>query len=410
MKNLIYVITGFVVTLMVFSGCSSKTIIIDKPVSQLTTDKSKAYVALSYNPPNLLGPVPEAIVYEYNLKTNNQKQLITFDREGTYFVGMEPGKHYFIIRRVMPALALEEDVKYQFTINAIPGKTTYVDLQNLQVVTDQRKTLETKLKETPCNLTNMSKYDFKKIEQEKKSNSGSQWVKQPATSSENIILKYRSDLLVSELDCQNNKVIKLTNYPLFFSKISTIDNLKALPLIKPSKDNDSSKLMKIDDIKLKHNIYHVTHKNAIQKYPFEIFQYSDDSSLNQYTDIEFDIKYLSKIEEDDKESIESIIKDTFSSTDSSKKLKLIFTIDNYVPGNRAGRYFALSIDNAIESMASIQISVDFVDVNTGKVVGKVKSTKVLGMGIFGGSGTGIVEDSIDDIYKYTKSIYLKSNM
>lgn len=409
MKKSLYIAANFGFALMIFSGCSGKTITVEKPISDLTSDKTKAYIAFSYKPPNIMGPAPEALLYEFNLKTNYQKELVDFDTHGTYLQSVTPGEHYYIIRRVMPTLALAEDIKYQFTVDAIQGKITYVDLQMLKVITEQRERLETKLKEMPCNSANISQYGFEEVK-EKSNSSSVAGIKMASNTDEIAIRKYTSDLFGGmQLNCKNNKVIELTPVNSFFA-MATLDSLKALPLIEPSKSNDDSKLLEMDDIKVKYNIFHEMHKDAMQKYPFEIYQYADVASQHQYTGIELEINFLSKVEKDDKDNIQAIIKDAFSSFSSpedTKQLKLIVTVDNYVVGSRGGRYFALSSDNAIESMASIQISVDFIDSDTGKLIGKVKDTKVLGIGIFGGSSSGIVEDAVDEILKYTKSVYLK---
>lgn len=411
MKTHNLLMLSFTITFLLFlSGCAGKTVIVQEPLSSLTADKAKAYIAFAYDPPKLLGPTPEALLYEFNATTFEQKLLIEFDTHGKFLQEVTPGKHFYIIRRVMPALALQEDVKYQFSINAKQGEITYVDLQMLKVMTPERKILEGKLQKMSCNSDNLTRYNFEEIQEEKDSSNPVSSFEIRSNVKENSILKYKSPLFgYVEIGCVDNKVINLSSGSSFF-KVVTLKGMDELPIIKAAKELDNYKLLQKDDINDKYTIFHLLHKDAFQNYLFEIYEYSETSDEHKYGNIETVINLPKNFDSEDGLVINKTINDTFTSyisTNDNETLKIIFNVENYITGNRAKRYFALSYDNAFESMASFQLSAEFVDVATGKKIGKVKATRVLGIGIFGGSASGLVEDAVNDILTYAKSVYIK---
>ena len=395
--------------LTILSGCSSKAIRIKETMSTVTSDKSKAYIVFAYDPPKALGPAPEVLLYEFDPKTDKQKLLMDFDVHGKFIQKVASGKHYYIIRRAMSTLALREDIKYQCTINAKQGKITYVDLYRVKIFTPQRELLEKKLQEMPCTLDNLHRYGFEKIEEEEDSSS----IEGLGVSSEidkNSIKRYRSPLLENiKISCQNEQVMNFCSSDPF-CKTSTLKRINKLPIVKPAKSLDNYKLLEIDDIKSKYNIYHILHKDALQHYRFEIYDYSEKSNEHKYGNIQTVVNFPENIDLEDMSSITQIINNkynSYSSSDSTGKLMILFNVENYVSGNRAKRYFALSEDNALESMVSFQVSAEFVDLTTGQKIGKIKITRILGIGIFGGSALGVVEDAIDDIFAYTIAVYVK---
>ena len=402
-------------TAIFFSGCSSKVLHVEKPLSEITSDKSKAYVAFAYNL-KLFGPIPDAILYEFNPKTFEEtKALIDFDENGVFIQQVAPGKHYYIIRRVMPALSIQEDVKYQFTVDAKKGKITYVDLQMLKVFTPQRKRLEEKLQTMSCISINLQQFGFTRIEEHDKADKNS-IIPRQENKSINPIKEYESSWLGGmKITCENNKVVKLSHSDSFLNRqLLTFAEMKNLQIIKPKETLTSYKPLEKEDIEKKYHVFHIVYKDALQKYPFEIYSYPKQEQINQYKCIQTGISFPAKISTEDRSDISKIINNKFSICNSSassttNKLKIIFHIDNYTSGSRAGRYFSMSFDNMFESMSTIQISVDFIDAVTEQTIGKIKVTKVLGGGLFGGSSSGPIEDAVNLIYDYTKAVYLKKD-
>lgn len=378
-------------SLLFFSGCASNNVVMKEPLSNLTLDKSKAYIAFAYRPLEVFGgPTPEAILYEFDSQTFEQKTLIKFDDKAKFIQTVTPGKHYYILRGIMPAMALAEDIKYQFTVNAQKGNITYVDLQSLKIMTSERKMLERKIQEMSCTMTNLNKYGFEKIKDD----------------------VYKSPLLGDiEISCRNDKVVKLSpSYSIFSQRVSTLNSLTKLPIVKPAKSLDNYKLLDKEDIKVKYQVYHVLHKNAKQKYPFEILQYPNPSDEHKYSNIQLGIHLPQYLNAEDKLDVEKIIKNKFNSYLSSsgpEQLKIICNVKHYIPGNRMERYFAWSIDNMVEKMSSINISVDLIDASTGKRVGKVEVTRIVEAGALGGSTSDMIKEVSDSIVNYIRSVYLK---
>lgn len=377
-------------SLLFFVGCASQNVVSKEPLPTVTLDKSKAYIAFAYDPPKFFGaPTPAAILYEFDTKTYEQKTLIEFDDNAKFIQTVTPGNHYYILRRVMPALAIAEDVKYQFTVNAQQGKITYIDLQSLKVMTPERKMLEKKIQEMTCTTNNLNKYGFEKVKSD----------------------VYKSPLLGDiEISCKNDKVVKLSPSDSLIGKMGTLKSLTGLPIVRSAKSLENYKLLDKEDIKVKYQLYHVLHKDAIQKYPFEILQYPDQSNEHKYANIQLDINLPQYLNTEDKSEVSKIIKNEFKSYISSsgpEQLKIICNVKNYIPGNRMGRYSAWSIDDSFEKMSSINISVDLMDASTGKKVGKIEATGILAAGALGGSTPDMIKEVSESILNYIKAVYLK---
>ena len=381
--------------LIVLTGCASKTTTVNVPYSSINIDESKAYIVFAYEPFSLLGVSTPPIIYEFNPKSGQQKLVINFDKKGKFFQEVTPGEHHYIIRRVVPAMALQEDMKFHITVNVEKGEKTYVDVQGLKVFTLHRALLESKLQGMQCTLDNLNKYNFKEL-----------------SHGNNHIVLYESPMFNNiNIVCEGDKVVNIYSGTLMsIPQALTLKSIEGFSTIRPINEFNQNNLLDIEELNSKYNLFHILHKDALQKYPFEIYHYSAPTNEHKYESIQTVVKSQSNLDSKAMIDITKKISDTFiipNSSAKTKKLKIVFSIENYVSGNRAGRYFNLLIDNHFDSMASVQITAEYIDTETGKSIGKVKATRVLAIGILGGSSSGIVEDAINDILAYTEAVYIK---
>lgn len=166
----------FLLSLLVFTGCSTTSITLEKPSNELMKNKDKSYISFSRS--NSIGgmAIPCKIrTFDYQSKTF--KNVGTLMRGERIIYPVTPGKHYFYLTGGENDDYLEVDtlanhlyfVNTYVSLGIILGRTYFdkYDLNNQQISDIESLTLVTPSKESHADFEKTKKEEWSEIEEDK---------------------------------------------------------------------------------------------------------------------------------------------------------------------------------------------------------------------------------------------------
>ncbi len=373
------------------TGCASKSISVEKTESEITSDKSKAYIVFS-RPYNFLGGGNSIDIVQFNNRNFEPKYVAYLSAGERVIHQVTAGKKYFFTD-----VGANENI---ILIKTKPGNIYYVNIGVTgeaiffpKLYKERRLTFTKSLEEEKCSNSFLEKYLFK-LEVDKDEEIS-------YTVEKNPITRYKS-IIQFDIECQNGDVISLKDKYY----VHTLSELKETDLIKPNekamKDFSRDIYQYKKDIKAYYPTWNFKFKNVpmTESVFLDVKQIVEASDFRQYTD--FNV-VPSKNNTLDKEVIEEFtvsLDSKFSHINKDKTVTIEYTLNKLDTGDMFGRYMTMGIaKNSYRSnVGVIDIDIVFKDTNN-NILGAIRLTQLEAGGFLGGINT-LKQDVINAISEY----------
>jgi len=346
------------------------------------------------------------MITKFKPSSDKAKFIVQLNRNEKYIDRVSPSKHdYYIYIGSDLKHIVEVDIKAKevINVNALMGV----------VIPKSRELLTSKIKNTECTQKALKKFCFEPYI--KSTNSRSPNTSYTNKEKRNQEERYDSNIFLYSIYCNNGKINKLIDK----TNVSDEDISRAIE-VKPKKIKKSGMNTvrnTIDDLYL---FLITTHKGVMQKINgvFSLMG-SQSSSILQFTDPKYLYKYnslaLSKfnttsdLKNEEISALETDFNNTFRDKNlfsHAQELIIEYTINSYVDGNQATRYFGFTQNQRDQGMQSLSMNITFIDPKTKEIIGEVEYNAFLKGGLFGGT-VGLLNDAVNDITKYAKMNFIK---
>lgn len=372
-------------------GCAGKSIAINKTESELTQDKSKAYIVFS-RPYSFLGAGNSIDIVDFNNKTFEPKYVayLSAGEQVIYEVG--EGEKYFFTD-----VGANENIQ---VINAKIGQVYYLNLGVSKstiffpkLYLKRRLEFAENLKHQKCTDSFLSKYLF-----EPKNN---------AKDGKNISY---SSALQFNIECNNENIVDIKDS--YYGH--TLSELKEPTITMPNewalRHFELEKEQYTEDIKAYYPIWDSKLRDMpITEDTFlDIKQIVLDSDYKQYNNVKIIASIDSNItSKNEIENFNNSLREKFNNTiGQNKTLTIEYKINKLDAGNQAGRYLTMGIAKNQYKSNIGAIDLDVLFKNDDRIIGSIRLTEVELGGIAGGFNT-LNADVINTLYKYTMNNFIQ---
>lgn len=387
-----------------FTGCSTSSLKVSEPASQLMADKNNAYVVFT-RPNSFLGRAHNIDIMEFDVKEFNTKAVIHLANDEYTIYPVKPGKSYFFTNVGANENITMVDLKpgeIQYLNMGVTGNTIFfpVHLDNTRIK------FEDKLLTMNCDKSTIDRYLFTLLAEEEDDESNV-FIRKEKSIGDN---QYES-LLQYNITCEKGKITKIedTYHGTNISKISKLN------LVKPNKSYlkeilDRNSEFK-SDIKTLFPVWDLKLRNLpISETPV-VFLHEEPSQQNfqRFSTIKVKTKLLNK--NVDKvlynELVDDCVEKFSDINQEGETLNLLFEINNLDDGSMAGRYFTsgFSASGLYSDIGLLDLTITMLDMD-GNNIGKMRLTTIEGGGILGGVNT-MNSDLLNIAKKYIVYNYLK---
>ena len=383
-------ILSFIISIQIFTACSSNNIIIKDP-SNTIKDEKKGYIVFTMVDSYL----SSAMIVEFNIYSDNAKFIVELDRNQKYTAHVSPGKHYYY-------LEVNSDAKHIIQIDVKAGETVNINALMGTVIPKSRAELTSKIKKVQCTEKALRQFCFKPYTGKKP--------KKSLYSDNSNLERYDSDILLYSIFCDKDKTNKLVDNTL----ISEEDIFMATQ-VKPVTTKKHGMRLVRGEIDKSYNFIINTHHAVSQKvngkfnsdymYSMDIVKFTNKQNLYKYNRLSLSSTNNSgDLSPEEITDLEVGFNNTFKNQKLSSGIKNIlleYTIHSYEHGNQAARYFGITQAQRDEGMESLSMNIVFIDSDTRKIIGEIEYASFLKGGLFGGT-FGLLGDAVKHVTKYAK--------
>lgn len=380
----------FILLVISMGGCASKSIAVNKSISQLTADKSKAYIIFIRTLPGL----PKADIMHFDNVTYKTKYVASLSNGERVVYPVNVGSNYFYINS-----------NNIININTKAGLVYYVIIDRTsdigffpKLYKKSRFELGEYFKTQKCSPEFLNRFLFIKEDNGYEDSS---------YELEDNHLKYLSKTHF-KIKCTDQKITDVED--IYFNY--TLAQLNKTSLIKPT--NKGFEYFKDEqedyeeDIKELYPIWNLKFRDSpYTNDPFlEIKKMTSLKHLHKYSNVK--IKTANTDYKDNNASVDfktSLI-DEFKEYKQGKELTLEYKINVLDLGNDAAKILSSSFSQSVSKSNYGVIDIDVLFKDNGKIIGKIRITQIDGIG--GGGGLySITTNIIDIIYQYTLGNFIK---
>lgn len=393
LKLIVTIIIG-----LTFIGCAANNEKINIKESKLTQDKSKAYVVFM-RPDTYAGSAHYPRILEYIPEQKSVKFVGELSIGEKIIYPVSAGVHYFYTDYISNSIN---------KINAIAGKTYYIDINRLAFNPNLEDNSFLKyqklLKTEKCNTKILDKLMFQEhtpIDNEQ--NEQNDILIMQNNNSKNTI--YKSPIFI-ELHCNNKKIVKIKEYMSFY----TIDELKEdTELVKPSQNSIKYFEENKDNFINEVNDFFPEWKAKLEDIPYTDFwthlkinKLISDKDYKKAKGINL-IQNKHFVDNDNIKVFENKLNQLFPSSKDKETVTVKYTILKEANGSQLGRYLQVGFTPTMSSVASIHVKFEFFN-SEKQLISSIEISDLLTGGLLGGFNT--LDNNILKIFEE----YVKRNI
>lgn len=405
-RNLI-LFMSITITLLL-AGCGGKSITVKKPQSELTADKTKAYVILA-RPYMFMGSgAPNLNIIHFDNKNFKTDFVASLSPNERTIYPVKQGTNYFYITTHSGMNNITDNIQM---INAKSGHTYYVFFagntqQSIPILYEEQRTDFVKsLKREKCSTTFLNRYLFEPApdDEEKEAHLV------PSFKKDLPITNYQSAIHV-DISCQDGKVIEVQDT----YQNHSLKELQQLPLVKPTptaiSDFNQDKKDYLSDLKTFYSVWIEKFNNvpATSSVYVDIKQIINTEEFKKYPKVQVMALKNNKIKDGITENITKSLQSEFHSSTYGKTVMLQYRVNLLSKGDAVGRFFTsnyitmgLASKTNQKKSSVIDISVFLKDVNN-NLIGEIRISSLEDGGWYGLGAKGTPDTVIKTIAKYVK--------
>lgn len=322
------------------TGCGGKNIVIKKDVSELTADKSKAYVVFSR--PSILFGMDAGLValdiIHFDNKSFKTELVSNLPLGEQVIYPIEEGKNYFYITSNSMMDHIFDNIQM---IDAKKGSIYYISLgfspeispigiYAPKLYSEKRELFIENLKKENCNSSFLNRYLFKKqLEHEETE------ISLVPAAKVSPIIKYTSPIYIN-LSCQDGKIVQIKDRYLNYG----LEELKKPSLVTPTQDAMMSFKKDEDEhkanIKQFYQIWNERFRNIpiVPEAFLDVTQTIDDDNFKKYSKVNIVALADNKVEKNIIDEITRLFQSKLNGSNDGRTLTLKYHVNTFTEVDR----------------------------------------------------------------------------